>query len=218
LVTSTIPYSADVPFILSSGDGSKTIYVWFKDNAGNVSAPATASITLASTISMITPYKNSTDMESIPEAFSSSASAPWLFEHNGIDIMPNGNLKPFQAVCSGVVNRLALWGNATSDWHVEVGIKYNDTYTVLYLFETGPGATRSDAEAQLADILVSAGQNVSQGDIIGYLHMVGNPFFIHFGLVKDGVWICPEPYFTSEARDSILRLLHVLRPGANMCY
>jgi hypothetical protein len=218
LVTSTIPYSADVPFILSSGDGTKTIYVWFKDDAGNVSAPATASITLASTISMITPYKNSTDMACIPHAFSSSASAPWGFQHPGIDCWPNGNFKPFQAVCSGVVSRLELWGNATSDWHVEVGIKYNDTYSVLYLFETGPGATRADAEAQLADILVSLGQHVSQGDIIGYLHMFGDMAWVDFGLAKDRVQICPEPYFTPEARDSILRLLHVFRLGANMCY
>ena len=220
LVESRIPYSADVPFILSSGDGTKTIYVWFKDGAGNVSAPATASITLTtSAISMITPYKNSTDMVAMMHAFSSSASAPWSFEHNGIDCWPNGNLKPFQAVCSGVVSRLELWGNATSDQHVEVEIKYNDTYTVMYLFEPAPPrATRSDAEIQLANIQVSLGQYVSQGDIIGNLYAASDMPIVHFGLLEDGVWICPEPYFTSEARDSILALLHVRYPGANMCY
>jgi hypothetical protein len=220
LVTSTIPYSADVPFILSSGDGTKTIYVWFKDNAGNVSAPATASITLDTTPPiMITPYKNSADMQSI-HAFSSSASAPWGFEHTGIDCWPNGNLKPFQAVCSGVVDRLELYYAETiSEWHVNVGIKYNDTYTVLYLFEPGPLSTRSDAETQLANIRVSLGQHVSQGDIIGNFYTTGGDWaIVHFGLTEDGVWICPEPYFTSEARDSILSLLHVLYPGANMCY
>lgn len=36
-------------------------------------------------ISMITPYKNSSDMASINEAFSSTASAPWGFAHDGID-------------------------------------------------------------------------------------------------------------------------------------
>ena len=170
-------------------------------------------------ISLITPYRNSTDMLCVHQAFSLSASAPWGFEHHGIDIMLNGNLKPFQAVCSGVVSRLELWGNATSDQHVEVEIKYNDTYTVMYLFEPAPPrATRSDAEIQLANIRVSLGQFVSQGDIIGNLYAASDTPIVHFGLLEDGVWICPEPYFTSEARDSILALLHVRYPGANMCY
>lgn len=46
-VTSTASYSADVSFTLSSGDGTKTVYVWFKDAAGNVSAAASDTITLS---------------------------------------------------------------------------------------------------------------------------------------------------------------------------
>ena len=37
-VTAATSYSADVSFTLSSGTGSKTIYVWFKDANGNISA------------------------------------------------------------------------------------------------------------------------------------------------------------------------------------
>ena len=36
-IASTTNYSADVPFLLSTGEGEKTGYVWFKDVAGNVS-------------------------------------------------------------------------------------------------------------------------------------------------------------------------------------
>ncbi|MBI4744970.1 MAG: hypothetical protein HY786_00120 [Deltaproteobacteria bacterium] len=46
-VTSTTSYSADVSFTLSSGDGTKTVDVWFKDAAGNVSASANDTITLS---------------------------------------------------------------------------------------------------------------------------------------------------------------------------
>ncbi len=46
-VTSTTSYSANVTFQLSSGDGTKTVYVWFKDAAGNVSGSASDQITLA---------------------------------------------------------------------------------------------------------------------------------------------------------------------------
>jgi len=45
-VTPTINYSADISFTLSKGNGSKTVYVWFKDAAGNVSESANESITL----------------------------------------------------------------------------------------------------------------------------------------------------------------------------
>ena len=39
-----IKFGATIPFILSPGDGQKTIYVWFKDVGGNVSTPASATI------------------------------------------------------------------------------------------------------------------------------------------------------------------------------
>jgi DNA-binding beta-propeller fold protein YncE len=39
-------FGATAPYTLSPGDGKKTIYVWFKDGYGNISAPATNSILL----------------------------------------------------------------------------------------------------------------------------------------------------------------------------
>jgi hypothetical protein len=47
-IASTTNYSADVPFLLTTGDGEKTVYVWFKDVAGNVSGVVSDSITLIS--------------------------------------------------------------------------------------------------------------------------------------------------------------------------
>ncbi|MAH80892.1 MAG: hypothetical protein CMP39_04355 [Rickettsiales bacterium] len=46
-VTENFSYSANVSFNLSSGDGLKTVYVWFKDAADNISIPVNDSITLA---------------------------------------------------------------------------------------------------------------------------------------------------------------------------
>ena len=45
-VSSTQIYSATVSFTLSEGEGSKTVYVWYKDAAGNISSPASDSIIL----------------------------------------------------------------------------------------------------------------------------------------------------------------------------
>src|SRR3989338_2776893 len=46
-VTSATSYSANPMFTLSSNDGTKTVYVWYKDVAGNVSTAYNDSITLA---------------------------------------------------------------------------------------------------------------------------------------------------------------------------
>jgi tripartite motif-containing protein 71 len=43
-VTPATKFGATIPFILSLGDGQKSIYVWFKDVGGNVSTPASAAI------------------------------------------------------------------------------------------------------------------------------------------------------------------------------
>src|SRR3989338_2900340 len=61
-VTSTTSYSADISFTLSSGSGTKTVYVWFKDAAGNVSASSSDSITYspASTWSSVSAGVNHT--------------------------------------------------------------------------------------------------------------------------------------------------------------
>ena len=47
-VTSTTSYSANTSFTLSSGSGIKTIYVWFKDAAGNMSSSISNSIGIPS--------------------------------------------------------------------------------------------------------------------------------------------------------------------------
>lgn len=49
-VTSVTSYSTNVSFALSSGDGLKTLYVWFKDATGNVSTSKSDTITLQNTI------------------------------------------------------------------------------------------------------------------------------------------------------------------------
>ncbi|MCK9420319.1 MAG: DUF1566 domain-containing protein [Nitrospirae bacterium] len=45
-INSITSYSANVPYTLSNGDGTKIVYAWFKDAAGNVSNAASRSIIL----------------------------------------------------------------------------------------------------------------------------------------------------------------------------
>ena len=62
-INSTTSYTADVSYTVSSGDGSKAVYVWYKDNSGNVSNTASDEITLDTavpTIIITTPTSSST--------------------------------------------------------------------------------------------------------------------------------------------------------------
>jgi len=53
-VTSTTGYNASVTYTLSSGDGEKIVYVWYKDAAGNVSSIVSDSIMLDTTTPVVT--------------------------------------------------------------------------------------------------------------------------------------------------------------------
>ncbi len=53
-VTTTTHLTANVSYTVSSGDGNKTVYVWYKDVAGNVSTTANGSITLDTTAPTVT--------------------------------------------------------------------------------------------------------------------------------------------------------------------
>jgi len=167
-------------------------------------------------IVMITPFCDTSDVASVNEAFSSTSSAPWGFAHPGIDFFPTQNLKPFRAVAAGTVDEFRLWQNGTN-WQVNVGIRYNGTYTVGYSFEPF-SAVGADGQSQLANMRVTSGQQIAQGDTIGYLYVVGGAAHVDFGLIKNNQRICPEAYFTPEARQAVLTVIRKTWPGAQMCY
>lgn len=191
---------------------------------------------------LLTPYVKESDMAEIRKGFSSDEStSPWGEVHDGLDIYPLGNLKAFQAVCSGIVDTLELRQDSIdSNWEVEVLIQCDDyvvdpdkggyfiPYAVDYVFEPMSNS-QIDGLAQFANITVVESQHVSQGDIVGYLDVIGDDSHVHFGLEMFGssfftslgatrIPICPNPHFSSTANDSILNLLHVVWPNANICY
>ncbi len=189
-----------------------------------------------------TPYADESDMTEIKAAFSSENSTPpWGYAYDGIDIYPQGNLKAFQATCSGIVDSVDLRQAGTgSNWQVEVLINceeyvddpdtglYFIPFSTDYIFEP---MTKDPIKGltQRANVKVVKGQNVSQGEIIGYLNTFGPGAHVQFGLELFGgsffsgwgvtsIPLCPEPHFSPTANDSILDLLHVVWPSAKMCY
>ena len=169
-------------------------------------------------ISMITPFVSGSDIASVNEAFSSTDNAPWGFRHLGIDFFPAGQYKPFQAVAPGIVEAVELKQNeVSSNWQVNVRIRANTTYGYEYAFEP-MSAVAEDGTTQRANIVVSVGQDVAPGDLVGNLLVTGSDSHVDFGLLQNWTRICPESYFTPEARDSVLSVIHDDHPTWNMCY
>jgi murein DD-endopeptidase MepM/ murein hydrolase activator NlpD len=171
---------------------------------------------------MDTPYLDASDIGAITEAFSVDENAPWGFEHRGIDFFPAsqapGSLTLIRAVESGTVASVVSWVNpGNGNWQVNVEVAYDPVFTIAYTFEPmSPDATIG--EAQLAEIAVQSGDAVQKGDTIGNLYYGEDGTHLDFAILRNQHSVCPEPYFTAEARASVLSILQTTWPGASMCY
>lgn len=178
---------------------------------------------------LITPYIDEADIKWVRQGYSESTNAPWGFEHDGIDFQPLADRTPFRAVCDGVITELCLRRGPPieeeeGNYDVFLELTYDSTWAFTYNFE--PKSTLlEDGVAQWTNMAVAIFQEVKQGDILGYLHMGDESAHIHFSALKlgyffhNGVVVCPGPFFTPEAQDSILRLTTNRFPGAtDICY
>ena len=111
-------YSLDAPL---ESVGNVTVQVFaFGFQPFRITLPDPAAFNL------VTPYVNEPDMREINDFFNAQYSeAPWGRIHDGLDIDPEGNLKPFQAACAGRVKKLY-----TFDDQVMLLIDCDSTYTV----------------------------------------------------------------------------------------
>lgn len=167
---------------------------------------------------LVTPYLFQSEMATINEAYSETPSCPWGFVHKGIDFFPTGDLATFRAAAAGTIARLEKFYNSGNGlWQVNLDLRINAKYRLGYAFE--PFSTlEAHADTQMMNLAVSVGQTVAQGQALGKLLARGGGAHVHFGLYRDNADVCPESYFTPEAKDSILSLLHRIFPGAFLCY
>lgn len=142
--------------------------------------------------------------------------APWGFYHNGIDFLESVDHQAIQAAADGKIERLEERFNEGSNWQVELTIKHGK-YDLQYAFEIFSG-NKADIDAQMADINVKLGQNVKQGQLLGYLHRIKEGAHVHFGIAKKNQVVCPAPYFTPQARDAVLAMIRKTYPDAQICY
>ncbi len=168
--------------------------------------------------SVSTPYVNESDILSVNEAYSMDPNNPyWGFVHPGVDFMISGGSIPVQASTSGTIGNLAIEkSEGIMGWHAGFCIDHGIN-AVCYNLESF-GSTDEIGNLVRANVFVQNGSVVNQGDIIGNLIYGGSGSHIDFGITYPGTRICPEPYFTQAARESVMRLIHKTQPTWPMCY
>ncbi len=119
-------FGRTVPFTLSPGDGSKTVYVWFKDFQNNVSVPASATI-LVNTSGYICVAKWGKPGRGASLLHGGEFVSPMYglaIDHQGcLFVVDNGNNRIQKFDNNG--NFIVLWGNfgaANSNFHNPTGI------------------------------------------------------------------------------------------------
>lgn len=172
-------------------------------------------------LSMITPYVNESDVSSINEAFGlDAATAAWGFVHNGVDFMTATDLVEFRAAADGIVSYSKFHNDKNGMWQVNMAIDHNP-WSIQYAWEFS-STSESDADRQISEIAIASGQTVKQGDSLGKLYNPKLEGHIHLGVSNDLIntenAICPEPYFTDEAKDSVYRIIQEDHPAWQMCY
>lgn len=117
--------------------------------------------------------------------------------HNGIDISGGGiQGQPIRAIADGVVE---LVSNSCSHNYKKSGNCCGNGYGNYCVINHGTikGAQYSAYYAHAQKIIVSPGQKVTQGQVIGYVGTTGwsTGYHLHLGILMNGSWINPMRCF-----------------------
>lgn len=121
--------------------------------------------------------------------------------HNGIDIAGGGIAgQPIRAIADGYVTLVS--NSCTHNYKKSgncCGNGYGNYCTINHgtLNINGSSANYVAYYAHASKIIVSNGQYVKQGDIVGYVGTTGwsTGYHLHLGVLKNGTWINPYPLF-----------------------
>ncbi|MHA1251236.1 MAG: M23 family metallopeptidase [Candidatus Helarchaeota archaeon] len=171
-----------------------------------------------SKLEMEAPWEKAEDIHSWNEGYSESDDCPWGFEHRGLDFFFNDSDKVL-AIAPGYIESIELvdFGGDENRYHIKVNIRFSREFLLVYGFE--PWTTsKSDAEKQLDELKIKEGDWVKTGGVIANFVGYTDSAHIHFDLYLNGEQTCPKNYFSDEAYDEIMSLIHKYHDDWEMCY
>ncbi|MFX0066019.1 MAG: hypothetical protein ACFFC7_27955 [Candidatus Hermodarchaeota archaeon] len=165
--------------------------------------------------SLLTPFVYEDNVTGIGP-YSSSENCPWGKGHLGLDIFPVNN-SPFQAVADCEFHMDKFYNTINGMWQINMRLTYNSSVWFGYAFEMW-SSNESDADRQLELIPHTEGTLLSKGDLLGNLLTVGESAHVDWAMRIHDVSVCPAPYFTPEAYQSVMSVIHKVNPTWEMCY
>jgi len=162
-VTPTTSYSGTVAYTLPSGDGTKTVYAWYKDAAGNVSATASDSILLDQTApsnGTLTATAGNAQVSLSWSGFSDGGSG--LASANPYKLVFSTGGTPAASCTSGTQ---LLLGSATSFTHT--GLTNGTTYAYRVCAFDNAGNTSTGATASATASAVDTTAPAAVTDLSG---------------------------------------------------
>ncbi len=162
---------------------------------------------------MIAPYTDESKISRIGP-YSSTEDSPLGIKHPGIDFFPVSDMMPFLAVTGGKITNFR-----SESGNTQFCIDHNP-FLVCYSFETF-SSDDAVSQRQRDNVFVKNGDEVKQGDMIGKLIYGGDGAHVDLGVMRlgeNGEKICPESYFTEEAKASIVSLIQKDHTDLFMCY
>ncbi len=164
-------------------------------------------------------YIDRSDILYFGAAYSTSNSCPWGFAHCGLDLV----FKNASSVVAGAPGRVTHFevrdnGAATENrYTVIIEISFNSTTALHYCFEPWTNNTAM-RDQQLSMIRVGLGDWVMKGEVIGAFLHLADASHVHFGVKVNHQWVDPRPFYSPEAYEEMMALIHTYHPDWEMSY
>ncbi len=164
-------------------------------------------------------YKERSDILWFSAGYSVSNNCPWGFAHCGLDIhFMNGS--SVVAGAPGKVTRFETRDNgpgSANRYTVIIEISFNWSVVLHYCFEPWTNNTVQQ-DQQLSMIKVRLGDWVMKGQEIGSFLRIEESAHIHFGVKVNHQWVDPRPFYSTEAYEEMMTLIHTFNPDWEMSY
>ncbi|MFX1256207.1 MAG: hypothetical protein ACFFCZ_31660 [Promethearchaeota archaeon] len=168
-------------------------------------------------VSISAPFVYEENVTTVNEAYSDTEDCPWGFAHQAIDFFTFNN-SPFQAVADcTLTDKAKFYNSGNGKWQVGLRLDYNSDVFFGYAFEPD-SANESHGDQQLAMIPHTEGTQLKKGDLLGNLLAVRDGAHVDWAIFIYETRVCPAPYFTPEAYQSVLNVIKKTHPSWEMCY